>query len=70
MRDETFTVGHIHCGGCERTIRTLLGDIDGVEQVHPDHRTNTVAVRFDEARIDRESLGAQLADIGYAPKEA
>lgn len=53
----------------ERTIRTLLGDVDGVEQVQADHRTNTVAVRYDEARIGRDSVVAELADIGYAPKE-
>jgi copper chaperone CopZ len=67
MTEETFTVGHIYCGGCERTIRTLLGDVDGVEEVLADHRTNTVAVTYDPARVPRERVVAELAEIGYAP---
>ena len=70
VSEETYHVGHINCGGCERTVRTLLGDVDGVEQIDADHRTNTVAVRYDEARSSRDSVVAELAAIGYAPKEA
>lgn len=70
MAQETFQVGPINCGSCERTIRTLLGDLHGVEQVTADHRTNTVGVAYDEQRIGRASLVEELAAIGYAPKEA
>lgn len=70
MTEETFTVAHINCGSCERTIRTLLGDVDGVEQVTADHHTNTVAVTYDEQRITRDAVVAELTDIGYAPKGA
>jgi len=63
-------VGHINCGSCERTIRTLLGDVDGVKQVTADHRTNTVAVTYDEQRISRDAVVGELTEIGYAPKEA
>lgn len=70
MAEETFTVGDIHCGGCERTIQTLMGDIDGVEQVNADHRSNSVAVTYDEQRISRGSVVAALIDTGYTPKGA
>lgn len=70
MAEETFTVGHIHCGGCERTIRTLIGDVDGVEQVSADHKADTVAVTYDEQRVSRETVVAELTEIGYAPTGA
>jgi copper chaperone CopZ len=70
MTGETFTVAHIACGSCERTIQTLLGDVDGVEQVTADHQTDTVAVTYDDQRISRDAVAAELTDIGYAPKDA
>ena len=30
MRTATYTVADIHCRGCETTIRTLIGDVEGV----------------------------------------
>ncbi len=35
-----------------------------------DHRTNTVAVTYDEQRISRDAVVGELTEIGYAPKEA
>lgn len=68
MTQETFQVGHINCQGCERTIRTLLDEIDGVEQVEADRRTNIVVVKFEEAQISRDAVVRELTGIGYAPK--
>jgi copper chaperone CopZ len=70
MAEETFTVAQISCGSCERTVGSMLGDVDGVEQVSADHRTNTVAVVYDEQRISRASVVAELTEIGYQPKGA
>lgn len=70
MAQETFTVGQISCGSCERTIVSLLGDVEGVEQVSADHPTNTVAVVYDEQRISRAAVVAELTGIGYQPKGA
>jgi copper chaperone CopZ len=70
MTEETFTVGHINCSSCERTIGSLLGDVDGVGQVAADHRTNTIAVVYDEQRISRADVVAELTEIGYQPRGA
>ncbi len=52
MRTDTYTVADIHCGGCERTIRTLVGDIEGLHEVKSDHRTNQVVISYDETLLD------------------
>lgn len=67
MTTQTFDVGHINCTSCERTIRALLGDVEGVEDVAADHRTNLVEITYDDARVTRDALVAELIDIGYAP---
>ena len=68
LTEEIFKVGHINCAGCKRTIRTLLGEVNGIEQVSADHRTHTVAVTYDTQRVSRKAVVDQLTDIGYAPK--
>jgi copper chaperone CopZ len=67
MRTETYTIDDIHCGGCERMIRTLVGDVAGVQQVDPDHRTNRVVVRFDESQVDDAAIREALANSGFRP---
>ncbi len=66
----TITVGEIHCGGCENTIRTALSRVEGVRSVQPDHRTNQVKIAYDEARTDEGSLREILAGLGFDPVAA
>lgn len=67
VKEEAFTVGDIHCESCERTIRTLVGDVAGVIDVTPDHRTNKVTISYEEQRIGSEELRTALTDAGYPP---
>lgn len=68
MRTDTYTVGDIHCGGCERTIQTLVGDVPGVHEVKPDHRTNQVVITYDETITDDVAVRKALADTGFLPR--
>jgi len=68
MRTGTYTVDDIHCGGCERTIRTLVGDVAGVQRVEPDHRTNQVAVTYDNSLVDDTAVREALANAGFRPR--
>jgi copper chaperone CopZ len=68
MRTSTFTVDDIHCGGCEQMIRTLVGDVTGVEQVDPDHRTNQVVVTYNESQVDDTAIREALANTGFRPQ--
>lgn len=65
MRTDTYTVADIHCGGCERTIRTLMGDIKGVHDVEPDHQNNQVVVSYDETLLDDSAIRQALANTGF-----
>ncbi|MEX2655628.1 MAG: heavy-metal-associated domain-containing protein [Acidimicrobiia bacterium] len=69
MKTEIYTVEDIHCKGCETTIRTLVGDVAGVQQVDPDHRTNQVVVMYDEAQVDDITIRDVLADAGFSPRD-
>lgn len=65
MRTDTYTVADIHCGGCEATIRNLVGDVKGVQDVEPDHRTNQVMITYDDGLIDDDAIREALANTGF-----
>lgn len=67
MRTDTDNVADIHCGGCEATIRTLIGDVEGIQVVKPDHLTNQVIVSYDETfSMTRRSV--RLLPIAASPQ--
>jgi copper chaperone len=68
MRTDTYAVDDIHCGGCENMIRTLVGDVAGVQRVEPDHRTNQVVVTYDESQVDDTAIRESLANTGFRPR--
>ena len=68
MRSDTYQVSDIHCGGCEATIRTLIGDIEGIHDVKPDHHTNQVVVSYEETVLDDDAIREALANTGFPPQ--
>lgn len=52
-------------GGCERTIRTLVGNLDGVHDVRSDHRNNQVTVSYDGALVDDNAIRDALHGAGF-----
>lgn len=69
MEERTYTVQTIHCGGCERTIREGLRDVDGIDEVVPVVATNTVTVRLDPTRVDDRHVRSYLADLGFPVRD-
>lgn len=67
MGTTTITVSGMHCTGCENTIATATGAVDGVRRVTPNAETGTVAISYDEKTVSEDSLRAHLADLGYPP---
>ncbi len=68
MRHETFDVGRIRCQGCERVIRTLLAQVDGIESVEADRRSGLVNVSYDAEVVSRAQLITHLNELGYHTK--
>lgn len=65
MIARTYRVESIHCAGCESAIRQAVASVNGVVDVHPDQHTNEVSVRFDETKVNDETVAGALADAGF-----
>lgn len=64
MKELTFNVKGMMCGGCENRVQNALKTIDGVEEVKADHVTGTVTVTLNK-EIDKSIIEGKIEDIGY-----
>jgi copper chaperone len=63
----TLQVAGMDCGACERRLQTVLGRLDGVDEVSADHATGQVRVRFDPSRVGAGALAAAARErVGQA----
>ena len=65
LETTTLTVPDISCGGCERSIQTVIGDLPGVIAVEASAATKRVVVTFAPGPTDPARIAATLDEIGY-----
>ncbi len=65
MITATLHVPDVSCDHCERVIKTALGNVRGVREVHVDIPAKEVRVSYDETTVDVERLRAALEAEDY-----
>lgn len=60
---EEFTVQNVKCGGCVKAIQEGLASLPGVQSVEVTIEGGRVRVSGD--KLDRATLAAKLAELGY-----
>lgn len=63
MSDIKLRVEGMHCGGCENTVRAVVGALPNVTSVDADHQTGTVEVHGQG--VDLDAVRAAIIDVGY-----
>jgi len=53
------------CGGCERTVQTAVGKLQGVQSVVASHLDSTAIVTFDKTKATFGEMKTAIADKGY-----
>ena len=66
MKTVTYTVPNISCMHCVHTIKTEVGDLEGVQSVNADAETKQVTISFD-APTTEDQIVALLKEINYEP---
>ena len=64
----TFSV-EIDCPNCKAKCDANLPYIKGVKDVVVSLETQTVWFKYDPAKVTKQKLGAELAELGYPGKE-
>ena len=68
MTTVSFNIPGINCGHCEHTIKTEVGEMDGVVSVEPSAATKTAIVTFD-APATEEAIKSLLIEINFPAED-
>ena len=60
----TFGVSGMTCGHCVRSVKTAIGELDGVTDVSVEFKSGTVQVTS-TAPLDAEAVAAAVDEAGY-----
>lgn len=65
MQTLTFRIGGMTCGGCARSVSTVLNGLNGVVQAEVSLERAQAEVVFDPERISPAGLAAAVEDAGF-----
>ncbi len=61
----SFSIGNMHCRGCEHVLENSLGTLPGVFSVEANYAKGVLTVTHDPERIDRNTLLQSIREAGY-----
>lgn len=66
MTQKTFQVPEVHCDHCKSSIEGAVAELDGIRNVDVVISDATVAVEYDEAKVDLDLIKQTIEEQGYA----
>ena len=67
MKTVTYHIPSISCMHCVHTIKTEIGELEGVKNVDADEATKMTTIQFDLPATE-DKIVATLKEIDYAPE--
>lgn len=64
-RREVYLVEGMTCAGCERTVATVIKNLEGVRSANADLKSSTVSVEYDPAKTSLDRIKAAVTHVGY-----
>jgi len=68
MKQVKLEVNGMHCKSCAKIIQDRLSEMQGVESAEASFADETVKVSFDDGKVSREKIEAELGGLGYPVK--
>ncbi len=65
MTKETFDVTGMSCSACSARVEKAVGKVVGAENVSVNLLTNSMQVKFDEAKISVAQIVDAVGNAGY-----
>lgn len=65
MKKEVFDITGMTCSACSARIEKGISGMDGAEQVSVNLLKNSMAVTYDESRLNPDKIVEKVEDIGY-----
>ncbi|MEQ1591735.1 MAG: heavy-metal-associated domain-containing protein [Thiobacillaceae bacterium] len=69
MREEILSVTGMTCGGCVKSVNTVLSALPGVQDVDVSLEKAQARVTYDDTRLQRQALVQAVVDAGFGISE-
>ncbi len=64
-KKEVYLVEGMTCPGCERTVATVIRNLEGVRSANADMKSSTVSVEYDPGKTSLDRIRAAVTHVGY-----
>ena len=65
MANQTLNVEGMTCGHCVQTIKEAVNNLVGISKVEVDLENKQVAVEYDKALVNLDSITDKIVEIGF-----
>ena len=65
METQTIDIKGMTCGGCVKSVTSVLQNVAGVSKVEVSLEKNHAVVNFDPAKANPEQFKAAIEDAGF-----
>lgn len=65
MRTTEYKVVGMTCGGCENSVKRVVKQLPGVQDVEASHADKSVNVFYDENQVNEGQILNQIKKLGY-----
>lgn len=65
MSDLTLHINGMTCGGCVRSVTSVLQGLDGVAKAEVSLTEGSAHVEYDDSKVSRDALVAAVEDAGF-----
>ncbi len=60
-----LNVKGMKCGGCEATVQSSVGALEGVVSVKASHKESRVEIEYEEGRANLDTIRKAITDQGF-----
>ena len=65
MEKLTIKIEGMSCGGCEKTIESVLVKVNGIASVKADHVSKTATLEYQNEAPSQELLNTLISRVGF-----
>ena len=69
MEQNTFKIDGMTCSACANRVERVVKKMDGVEEASVNFATETLLVKFDEAKVDAAKIEEVVVKAGYSVRK-
>ena len=66
MEQNTFKIDGMTCSACANRVERVVKKMDGVEEASVNFATETLSVKFDEAKVAASKIEEIVVKAGYS----